>query len=78
MGSDAPRKDRTWAAEVIRRDAINDLAAIRVHGLIAPDFWQRPQLDILPFPGDELVLVGSPYGLEGTVTTDVVSRIRQR
>jgi serine protease Do len=52
-----------------------DLATVRVHGEIAPALWQRPQLGILPTPGDTLILVGSPYGLEGTVTSGVVSRV---
>src|SRR5439155_8022139 len=66
---------RTWTGHVVRRDATNDLATIRVHGQIAPGLWQHPQLGIVPSPGDELVLVGSPYGLEGTVTTGIVSRV---
>ena len=60
---------------MIRRDTTNDLATIRVHGQIAPGLWQHPQLGIVPSPGDELILVGSPYGLEGTVTTGVASRV---
>ena len=28
--------------------------------------------------GDQLLLVGSPFGLEGTVTTGVVSRVSRR
>jgi len=69
------RKNRTWSGQVIRQDATNDLATVRVRGLIAPGLWQSPQLGLVPSPGDELVLVGSPYGLEGTVTTGVVSRV---
>jgi hypothetical protein len=34
-----------------------------------------PDPSLLPLPGDELLLVGSPYGLEGTVTSGVVSRV---
>jgi S1-C subfamily serine protease len=69
------RKNRTWSGQVIRQDSTNDLATVRVRGLIAPGLWQNPQLGLVPSPGDELVLVGSPYGLEGTVTTGVVSRV---
>jgi len=32
----------------------------------------------VPHVGDELVLVGTPYGLEGTVTSGVVSRVTHR
>lgn len=69
------QKNRTWTGQIVRQDDTNDLATIRVHGLIAPALWQHPQLGLLPSPGDELVLVGSPYGLEGTVTTGIVSRV---
>ncbi len=69
------QKNRTLTGQVIRRDTTNDLATIRVHGQIAPGLWQHPQLGLVPSPGDALVLVGSPYGLEGTVTSGVVSRV---
>ncbi len=46
-----------------------------VHALIAPPLWQQPQLSVSPVVGDQLLLLGSPYGLEGTVTTGVVSRV---
>ena len=32
-------------------------------------------MGLTPTPGDRLLLVGSPYGLEGTVTTGIVSRV---
>jgi S1-C subfamily serine protease len=67
--------DRTWTGTIGRTDDTNDLAVIRVRGLIGRPLWQHPSQDISPLPGDELLLVGSPYGLEGTVTTGVVSRV---
>jgi S1-C subfamily serine protease len=65
----------TWTGTIGATDSVNDLAVVRVSGQIAPPLWQRPQLGISPLPGDELVLIGSPYGLEGTVTSGVVSRV---
>jgi S1-C subfamily serine protease len=69
------QKNRTWAGTVIRYDGVNDLAVVRVAGEIAPSLWQRPDLSLSPLVGDQLLLLGSPYGLEGTVTTGIVSRI---
>jgi S1-C subfamily serine protease len=67
--------NRTWPGTVIRTDETNDLALIRSSGKLGPALWQEPQLDVTPVAGDQLVLVGSPYGLEGTVTEGVVSRV---
>jgi S1-C subfamily serine protease len=69
------QKSHTWAGAIGKTDSVNDLAVVRVSGRIAPPLWQTPQLDVLPLAGDELILLGSPYGLEGTVTTGVVSRV---
>ncbi len=70
------QKARSWKGVITRTDSINDLAVIRVKGEIAPPLWQTPDSSISPKPGDKLLLVGSPYGLEGTVTTGIVSRVR--
>jgi S1-C subfamily serine protease len=67
--------DRTWPGTVIRTDETNDLALIRTDADLGPPLWQQPQLDVTPVAGDQLVLIGSPYGLEGTVTEGVVSRV---
>jgi S1-C subfamily serine protease len=70
------RKGTSWDGEVVRTDSVNDFGLVRVRGIhIAPPLWQKPDPSISPVVGDELLLVGSPYGLEGTVTTGVVSRI---
>jgi serine protease Do len=73
------RKTGSWQAEVVRRDPARDLALLRIdahpHG--AAPLWEtgvrKP-----PHPGDQVVLVGSPFGLSGTVTTGVVSRASKR
>jgi putative serine protease PepD len=69
------QKSRSWAGTIIKTDSVNDLAVIRVNKVIAPALWQTPDASLTPLPGDRLLLVGSPYGLEGTVTTGVVSRV---
>jgi S1-C subfamily serine protease len=69
------QKARTWKGTIVKTDSVNDLAVIRVKKRIATPLWQAPDTSIAPIPGDVLLLVGSPYGLEGTVTTGVVSRV---
>jgi S1-C subfamily serine protease len=73
------QKHGSWSATVEAVDKQNDLALIRVDGRPngAPPLWQRP-VRKRPAQGDELLLVGSPYGFEGTVTTGVVSRVGSR
>ena len=82
-GYDGPvtiaRKKGEWDGEIVRRDRKNDLALIRVDGRPdgAPPIWQKP-LHAKPKTGEQLLLVGSPYGLSGTVTTGIVSRVTRR
>lgn len=73
------RRSGEWAGEVVRRDRKNDLALIRVEGRPdgAPPLWQKPAR-ARPRTGDKLLLLGSPYGLSGTVTTGIVSRVTRR
>jgi S1-C subfamily serine protease len=70
------KKKGTWDGDVVRRDPKNDLALVLVEG--RPDgakpLWQK-RLRAKPKVGDRLLLVGSPYGLGGTVTTGIVSRV---
>jgi S1-C subfamily serine protease len=71
------RNNGAWDAEVVGMDRKRDLAVLRVSGkpVGAKALWQKP-LRNRPRPGDELLLVGSPYGLGGTVTSGVVSAVR--
>src|SRR5918992_2287495 len=73
------RKSGEWEGEVVRRDRKNDLALIHVEGRPdgAPPLWQKPR-PARPKTGEQVLLVGSPYGLGGTVTTGVVSRVTRR
>ena len=73
------RKDGSWAGELTAIDPKHDLALIRMGARPAgaEPLWQRPDV-APPRTGDELLLVGSPFGFEGTVTTGVVSRVTKR
>jgi S1-C subfamily serine protease len=82
-GYDGPvvlaRKSGEWEGEIVRRDRKNDLALVRVEGRPdgAPPLWEKPR-HAKPKTGEQLLLVGSPYGLSGTVTTGIVSRVTRR
>ena len=70
------RRSGSWTAEVVGRDRTNDIALLRAEGhpAQAKPLWQAPRRRP-PATGQELVLMGSPFGLGGTVTTGVVSRV---
>jgi S1-C subfamily serine protease len=69
----------SWQGEIMAEDARNDLAVIRLdgHPAGAAPLWQKP-LTRPPTVGDSLLLVGSPYGLTGTVTKGIVSRVTSK
>lgn len=71
------RKGGSWAGTIEAVDPANDLALIRINGKPAgaEPLWQIPGERGRPKPGDQVILVGSPFGLQGTVTTGVVSRV---
>jgi S1-C subfamily serine protease len=73
------RKGGSWSGQIVHKDRKNDLALIRVSGRPrgAAPLWQQPRR-ATPSPGEELVLIGSPYGLGGTVTTGIVSRVTKK
>jgi S1-C subfamily serine protease len=69
------QKGRSWPGVIVATDSVNDLAVIRVANLDAPPLWQAPDTRRVVVAGDRILLVGSPFGLEGTVTSGVVSRV---
>jgi S1-C subfamily serine protease len=73
------RSSQSWQGEVAAQDAKNDLAVIRLDAQPAgaDPLWQKPRR-AAPAVGDELLLAGSPFGLSGTVTTGVVSRVTKK
>jgi serine protease Do len=60
-----------YDADVIGADQQTDVALIKVKGRI--DFPFVSFTDTLPRVGDWVVAIGSPFGLDGTVTTGIVS-----
>ena len=76
---DVVRNNGSWGADVVGIDQARDLAVLRVsgHPVNAAPLWQKP-LRNRPRPGDQLLLVGSPFGLDGTVTSGVVSAVRPK
>jgi S1-C subfamily serine protease len=73
------RKGGSWSGEIVGTDKPNDLAVLRVSAKPegATPLWQYPGKK-RPKPGDQLLLIGSPYGLDGTVTTGIVSRVTRK
>jgi len=73
------RKRGSWSGEIVAVDRRNDLASVRINARPAgvTPLWQAPRRT-KPAPGDQVLLIGSPFGLHGTVTTGVVSRVTKR
>lgn len=70
------QKSHHWTGAIKATDTVNDLAVVSVATTaLGPPLWQDANAATSPTVGDQLVLVGSPYGLEGTVTSGVVSRV---
>ncbi|MDQ5820311.1 MAG: trypsin-like peptidase domain-containing protein [Actinomycetota bacterium] len=74
------RKGGSWDGAIVATDKKNDLALVRLQGrpAKATPLWESNAPPAPPRAGDELLLVGNPYGLEGTVTTGIVSRVTKK
>lgn len=66
-------KDKYVGASLMRSDKDNDVALLRV---AAPDKSPLPIASGHPRTGDSVVVVGSPLGLEKTLSTGLVSAVR--
>lgn len=70
------RDDEYREADVVGRDAFADLAVLRVDR--TPEYADAlPIAEDPPDPGQEVVAIGSPFGLEGTVTHGIVSGVNR-
>jgi len=68
---------RTVPAKVLGTDPASDLAVIQaegVSGLTAAKFGNSDDVRV----GDEVIAIGSPGGLQGTVTTGIVSALDRK
>lgn len=74
------RKKASWRGDIVALDPANDLALIRINGrpANANPLWQNARGGGRPDPGDQVLLVGSPFGLYGSVTTGIVSRVNKK
>jgi S1-C subfamily serine protease len=65
-----------YKAEVIFRDVSNDLALLRIQPKSTPVFMPLGDSDKLQV-GQKVLAIGNPFGLEGTLTTGIVSSLRR-
>lgn len=69
-------KDKGYEAEVIGKDPLTDIAVIKIKGrekFAAAKLGDSDALNV----GDWVIAIGSPFGLEQTVTAGIVSAKRQ-
>jgi S1-C subfamily serine protease len=67
---------RSFTAKVVKKDVRRDFAILRFEGAIQPFFSVIPiQHAGTPEIGEGVVVIGSPLGSKGTVTTGIVSQV---
>jgi S1-C subfamily serine protease len=76
LGADVRFSEGQWrsAGQLVGIDPYADLAVLRVSNV--PDYVEPlPVSESSPEEGDEVAALGSPLGLEGTITTGIVSAV---
>ena len=68
---------RKVPATVVASDARQDLAVLKPQGTVAQGVEIAPEPDAALRPGDQVFAIGSPFGLQGTVTVGVVSAVNR-
>ncbi len=63
-------------AKVVGYDRVFDIALVKVE--VKPDFIFYPSDSIVTQPGDRVFAIGSPGGLENTVTSGIVSAVDRK
>jgi S1-C subfamily serine protease len=63
---------QSWPGTVVGRDADNDIAVVKIPGTLPPIALGNSKNLVV---GQTVVAIGSPYGLEHTVTSGVVSAL---
>ncbi|MEO8662065.1 MAG: trypsin-like peptidase domain-containing protein, partial [Bryobacteraceae bacterium] len=63
-----------YKAQVLVRDSINDLALIRIEPRKSVKYLRLGDSDRLQV-GQKVLAIGNPFGLEGTLTTGIVSSL---
>lgn len=68
---------RTVPATVVASNAQQDLAVLKPKGSVGQGVELAPEPDAALRPGDQVFAIGSPFGLQGTVTVGVVSAVNR-
>ncbi len=68
---------RTVPATVVASNARQDLAVLKPDGSVGQGVQLAPEPDAALRPGDQVFAIGSPFGLQGTVTVGVVSAVNR-
>lgn len=64
------------AAEIVGSDELNDLAVLRIDRVGLPAIDLRPQSEPLRV-GETVVAIGSPFGLDASVTSGIISALNR-
>lgn len=67
---------RSLPAEVVGTDPLNDLAVLRIEAVDLPAVAIRPESEPV-LVGETVVAIGSPFGLDATVTAGIVSALNR-